>query len=167
QTTGRWYICECMGRTAGWLALSIGMSAGATLTLIPEEFEERSKFSYILDVIEGAILKRRVLGRPDGVIIAAEGLAYKLGDKAELEAMLGREGPLDAAGRPRLAEVDLAKMIKGGLEQRFRARGQDITLVDLELGYELRSADPTPHDMAYCRSLGYFSVHILLDPQAP
>lgn len=167
QTTGRWYICECMGRTAGWLALSIGMSAGATLTLIPEEFEERSKFSYILDVIEGAILKRRVLGRPDGVIIVAEGLAYKLGDKAELEAMLGREVPLDAAGHPRLAEVDLAKMIKSGLEQRFRARGQDITLVDLELGYELRSADPTPHDMAYCRSLGYFSVHILLDPQAP
>ncbi len=37
-----------------------------------------------------------------------------------------------------------------------------------ELGYELRSADPTPYDMSYCRSLGYFSIQLLLtDYDAP
>ena len=167
QTTGRWYICETMGRTAGWLALSIGMSAGATLTLIPEEFEHRSKFQHILDVIDGAMLKRRVAGRPDGVVVLAEGLAYKLGDKEELEALLGREVPLDAAGHPRLSEVDLAKLIKNGLTERFKQRRTPITMVDLELGYELRSADPTPFDMAYCRSLGYFSVRLMQDENVP
>ena len=166
-TTGRWYICETMGRSSGWLALSIGVAAGAPLTLIPEEFEPDSRFHNILDVIEGAILKRRVLGRPDGVIVMAEGLAYRLGDSAELESVLGREVPVDAAGHPRLSEVDLARLVKSGIQARFRKRGDPIDIVDHEVGYELRSADPTPFDMAYCRSLGYFSVHLLLDESAP
>lgn len=166
-TTGRWYICETMGRTAGWLALSIGLAAGAPLTLIPEEFDSDSRFRNILDVIDAAILKRRVLGRPDGVVVMAEGLAYVLGDCDELETLLGRTVPVDAAGHPRLSEVDLARFVKVGLQERYRRRGDPIDLVDLELGYELRSADPTPFDMAYCRSLGYFSVQLLLDPTTP
>lgn len=166
QTTGRWYICETMGRSAGWLALAIGMAAGATVTLIPEEFDDNSKLANILDVLEGAILKRRVYGRPDGVAVVAEGLAYKLGDREELERILGREVPVDAAGHPRLSEVKLAGVLKDQLEQRFRERGQKATLVDLEIGYELRSADPTPYDMAYCRSLGYFSIQLLLGGKA-
>lgn len=161
QTTGRWYLCETMGRTAGWLALGIGMSAGATITLIPEEFPERIKLETLVDHLECSILKRRVLGRPDGVAILAEGLAYCLGDKEELERILGREVPLDAAGHPRLAEVNLGALVKRLVEQRFKARQQSVTIVDHELGYELRSADPTPNDMSYCRSLGYFAVELL------
>lgn len=163
QTTGRWYVCETMGRGAGWLALAIGMAAGATVTLIPEEFDDNSKVQNIVDVLDGAILKRRLYGRPDGVAVVAEGLAYKLGDREELERILGHEVPVDAAGHPRLSEVKLASLLKDQLEERFRERGQKITLVDLEIGYELRSADPTPYDMAYCRSLGYFAVQLLLN----
>ena len=40
QTTSRWYFVIAMGRKAGHLALGIGKAAGATLTLIPEEFGE-------------------------------------------------------------------------------------------------------------------------------
>ena len=166
-TTGRWYVCETMGRSSGWLALSIGMAAGASLTLIPEEFESDTNLKCILDVIEGAILKRRVMGRTDGVIMMAEGLAYVLGDGKELAALLGREVPVDGAGHPRLSEVDLARLVKSGIQQRFKKRDDPIDIVDHELGYELRSADPTPFDMAYCRSLGYFSLRLLLDPNAP
>lgn len=167
QTTSRWYFVETMGRRAGWLALSIGMSAGATLTLIPEEFAERTRIQHIADVLEGAILKRRVLGRPDGVALLAEGLAYRLGDAQELERLLGRPVPLDAAGHPRLSEVDLAEMLKHEVAARFRARGQKMEIVSHELGYELRSADPTPFDMGYCRSLGYFSIWLLLKGVSP
>jgi 6-phosphofructokinase 1 len=167
QTTGRWYIVEAMGRTAGWLAMSIGMSAGATLSLIPEEFDNRTRLQTVLDVIEGCIIKRRMQGRPDGVIVLAEGLAYKLGDKEELEQLLGREVPLDAAGHPRLAEVDLADLIAKNIERRFHERGDSVTIVDLKIGYELRCADPTPFDMGYCRSLGYGSIQLLLDPNCP
>ena len=168
QTTGRWYVCETMGRSAGWLAQAIGLASGATLTLIPEEFEKNSKLQYIADVVEGAILKRCVMGRPDGVALLAEGLAYRLGDFEELERILGRKVPTDAVGHPRLSEVNLACLIKEEIERRSVERGHKITLIDHELGYELRSADPTPRDMAYCRSLGYFAVQLLLkDDVAP
>ena len=38
KTTSRWYLVIAMGRKAGHLALGIGKAAGATLTMIPEEF---------------------------------------------------------------------------------------------------------------------------------
>src|SRR5213079_2464603 len=38
HTTSRWYFVISMGRKAGHLALGIGKAAGATLTLVPEEF---------------------------------------------------------------------------------------------------------------------------------
>ncbi len=161
QTTGRWYLATVMGRQAGWLAMAIGASAGATVTLIPEEFAEHSKVAQIVDVLEGAILKRRAFGRPDGVALIAEGLAYKLGDREELERLLKSEVPLDAAGHPRLSELPLGDMIRDELTRRFKARGESFTMVTQEVGYELRSADPTPFDMAYCRSLGYGCIRIL------
>jgi 6-phosphofructokinase 1 len=163
QTTGRWYLVNAMGRSAGHLAMAIGMSTGATLTLIPEEFGERSSVQEIADVIEGAILKRRVMGRPDGVALIAEGLAYRLGDREELERLLGREVPVDAAGHPRLAEVPLTDLLKRELQARFKARGESLPLVQHTIGYELRSADPTPNDMSYCRSLGYHSIRLFED----
>src|SRR6202007_738173 len=38
RTTTRWYFIIAMGRKAGHLGLGIGKAAGATLTLISEEF---------------------------------------------------------------------------------------------------------------------------------
>jgi 6-phosphofructokinase 1 len=163
QTTGRWYLVNAMGRSAGWLAMSIGQGSGATLTLIPEEFPQHTSIQAIADVLEGAILKRRVTGRPDGVAVIAEGLAYRLGDRAELERLLGREVPVDAAGHPRLAEVPLLDLLKKELQARFKARGESFSVVLHNIGYELRSADPTPHDIAYCRALGYHSIRLFSD----
>ena len=168
-TTGRWYFVSAMGRSAGWLAQSIGMSAGATIALIPEEFQNGTTISQIADVLEGSIFKRRVLGRnggglgrPDGVAILAEGLAYKLGDIQELEHMLGREVPLDDFGHPRLAEVPVLDLIKREVQRRGKERGEDLNIVTHSIGYEVRSADPTPHDMSYCRSLGWGAIQTLL-----
>jgi 6-phosphofructokinase 1 len=70
--------------------------------------------------------------------------------------------PVDAAGHPRLAEVPLVDMLKRAVQERFKARGESLAVVSHELGYELRSADPTPHDMSYCRSLGWGSIQLLL-----
>src|SRR3972149_9047502 len=44
RTTGRWYFITTMGRYAGHLALGIGKAAGATVTLITEEFEDKGSF---------------------------------------------------------------------------------------------------------------------------
>ncbi len=166
QTTGRWYLVNAMGRSAGWLAMSIGAAAGTTVTLIPEEFSENSTVQSMVDVLEGAIIKRALLGRCDGVAVIAEGLAYRLGDREELERLLGREVPVDVAGHVRLSEVPLLELIKKELQARFKARGETLPLVTHNIGYELRSADPTPHDMAYCRALGYHSIRLFMEPTA-
>jgi 6-phosphofructokinase 1 len=163
QTTGRWYLIGTMGRNAGWLAMSIGAAAGATITLIPEEFSECSTVQSIVDVLEGSILKREVSGRCDGVAVIAEGLAYRLGDRAELGRLLGHEVPTDSAGHIRLSEVPVLELLKQELQNRFKARGETLPLVTHNIGYELRSADPTPHDMAYCRALGFHSIRLFLD----
>jgi ATP-dependent phosphofructokinase / diphosphate-dependent phosphofructokinase len=75
RTTKRWYIVVAMGRQAGHLALGIGKAAGATLTIIREEFGNRIiPFSELCDIVEGAIIKRRAQGRFHGVAVLAEGL---------------------------------------------------------------------------------------------
>jgi 6-phosphofructokinase 1 len=163
RTTKRWYIVVTMGRNAGHLALEIGKAAGATLTIVPEEFAELTTVEEIAHVIEGAILKRRVMGRPFGVAVLAEGLAYQLGDRDELSRLLGREVPVDAAGHPRLAEVPLAAILKNELAIRFAAREDKVTLVGHTLGYELRCARPTTSDLGYTRDLGHGGVRLLLD----
>ena len=167
RTTRRWYIIVAMGRNAGFLALGVGKSAGATLTLIPEEFREGVTLPQIADVIEGAMLKRRALGRRDGVVVVAEGLVYRMGGLEAVREALGQEVPLDAAGHLRLSEVPLARLLRGELARRHAERGDPITMVSETLGYELRSASPTPFDMSYCRDLGHGAVRMLLDPDCP
>ncbi|MCP4594548.1 MAG: 6-phosphofructokinase [bacterium] len=163
RTTGRWYVVVTMGRNAGFLAMGIGKAAGVTLTLIPEEFGERTTVSDIVDILEGAILKRRVMGRPDGVAVVAEGLTYKLGDTSELARILGKEVPVDAAGHPRLSEVPMDDILKYELTKRFSDRGDKITIISETLGYELRCAPPIPFDMAYCRDLGHGAIRLMLE----
>lgn len=163
RTTQRWYVVVTMGRNAGFLALGVGKAAGATLTLIPEEFRGTTSIKEVADIIEGAMLKRRVMGRPDGVCVLAEGIAYKLGDREELARLLGKEIPIDAAGHPRLSEVPLAQLLKDELQRRFVARGDKVTLVAHTLGYELRCARPKTSDLVYTRDLGHGGVRLLLD----
>src|SRR6185369_12453157 len=57
-TTHRWYFVIAMGRKAGHLALGIGKAAGATLTLVPEEFGAGTfPLSMLVDTLAGAIIK--------------------------------------------------------------------------------------------------------------
>ena len=79
RTTSRWYFVIAMGRKAGHLALGIGKAAGATLTLIPEEFGEgKIHLATIVDTIVGSIVKRLSYGRRDGVAVLAEGLVLSI-----------------------------------------------------------------------------------------
>ncbi|HKX29528.1 MAG TPA: diphosphate--fructose-6-phosphate 1-phosphotransferase [Blastocatellia bacterium] len=160
HATKRWYIIIAMGRQAGHLALGIGKAAGATLTLIREEFnQEIVPFAKICDILEGAIIKRRAKGFHYGIAILAEGLIEKL-DPNELKELQDVE--LDDHGHIRFAEVDLARKVKVELEGRFRQRGIRLKVSNKNIGYELRCADPIPFDMAYCRELGNAAIRFLV-----
>ena len=164
RTTGRWYFVVVMGRSAGHLALGIGKSTGATLTLIPEEFPGPIRMATVCDLLEGAILKRKAhWNRADGVAVIAEGLLEHM-PAEELDGIEGVRITHDSYGHLRLAEVDLAYILKTLVEHRFAGRGASIGIVHKNIGYELRSAAPVAFDCEYVRTLGYGAVEFLLNP---
>jgi 6-phosphofructokinase 1 len=161
QTTSRWYFVISMGRKAGHLALGIGKATGATLTLIPEEFANKQiKFSHIVDILVGAIIKRLSYGKPDGVAIIAEGLVEHL-DPADLESLV--EVERDAHDNIRIAEINFGEILKSKVQDRLKEFGLKATVVAKNIGYELRCADPIPFDMEYTRDLGFSAAQFILD----
>src|SRR5262245_21855458 len=151
KTTSRWYFVITMGRKAGHLALGIGKAAGATLTLIPEEFPAPISLGTIVDTLVGAIVKRLSYGRRDGVAMIAEGVVLDI-DPADLAAL--HEVERDAHGNLRIAEVNIGEILKAQVAAGLRELGMKATLVAKNIGYELRCADPIPYDLEYARDLG-------------
>src|SRR6185295_9338230 len=118
RTTSRWYFVVAMGRKAGHLALGIGKAAGATLTLIPEEFGGKTvRLKAIVDTLVGAILKRLSYGRRDGVAILAEGLVLSIDpeDLAQLEDL-----ERDAHGHVRIDDVNIGEILKTQVQARLK-----------------------------------------------
>jgi len=160
RTTSRWYFVIAMGRKAGHLALGIGKAAGATVTLIPEEFPAGGvRLKTLVDTLVGSIVKRLSYGRRDGIAILAEGLVLDipLEDLAELEDI-----ERDAHGNVRIAEVNIGEILKAQVQARLKQFGIKTTIVAKNIGYELRCADPVPFDMEYTRDLGYCATKYLL-----
>ncbi|HEY2431388.1 MAG TPA: diphosphate--fructose-6-phosphate 1-phosphotransferase [Vicinamibacterales bacterium] len=159
KTTSRWYFVVAMGRKAGHLALGIGKSAGATVTLIGEEFKAPTPLATVVDTLTGAIIKRLSYGRRDGVAVIAEGVVLSLRpeDLAEL-----KDVERDAHGHIRLDEVSLGDILKAEVSKRLREHEIKTTISAKNIGYELRCADPIPFDMEYTRDLGYSAASYLL-----
>jgi 6-phosphofructokinase 1 len=174
RTASRWYLIVSMGRAAGFLALGIGKAAAATLTVIPEEFRGRKvTLDEVCDIVLGAIIKRQSHGSPFGVAVLAEGLIESIGEAGLLAALGGAEelrryGTLsrDAHGHLRLGEIDFGRMVKDHVARRLGDLDLSATLIDKELGYELRCADPIPFDAEYTRDLGYGAVKFLRTAEA-
>jgi 6-phosphofructokinase 1 len=174
KTTRRWYLIVSMGRAAGHLALGIGKSAAATLTIIPEEFRGRSiSLDELCDIILGSIIKRRTYDRSYGVVVLAEGLIESIGEQGFIDALggieqLNRYGTIkrDPHGHLRLGEIEFGRMIKDRLTERGEKIGMKLSFVDKDLGYELRCADPNPFDAEYTRDLGFGAIKFLRSPMS-
>lgn len=172
RTTSRWYLIVCMGRAAGHLALGIGKAAAATLILIPEEFSTRKvQLDEICDILAGSVIKRRAMKSPYGVAVLAEGLIEVIGEQglAQMDPQgIGRYGKIerDPHGHLRLGEIEFGRMIKDRLSAVLEQLKMPVTLIDKDLGYELRCADPIPFDAEYTRDLGYGAVKFLMSAEA-
>lgn len=161
RTTGRWYFITTMGRYTGHLALGIGKAAGATLTIIPEEFKEKKlNFSKVADLLEGSIIKRLSMGYSHGVAIMAEGVAGKIDIKELSQYEFIKK---DARGVLRLSEIQLGKIVEHFVSKNLESRRIKIKIIHKTIGYELRAADPIPFDAEYTKNLGYSAVKFLLD----
>src|SRR5437762_368039 len=159
KTTSRWYFVVAMGRKAGHLGLGIGKAAGATLTLVPEEFPKyKTNLKTLVDILTGAIIKRMAEGRCNGVAMLAEGLVESLPEE-DLKSFGDLE--YDEHGHLRFAELDIGDGLKKATQRRLKELGIKTTVVSKNIGYELRCADPIPFDMEYTRDLGYCAAKFL------
>jgi 6-phosphofructokinase 1 len=160
-TTQRWYIVVAMGRKAGHLALAIGRSSGATVTLIPEEWRGRQiKMQEVVDVLVASILRRLAEGRRHGVAVVAEGVVEMM-DPSDFDQLQSAER--DEHGHVRLAEINIGDTLRRQVRADLKELGIDMRLVSKDIGYELRSCDPSPYDIDYTRSIGQAAADFLIN----
>jgi 6-phosphofructokinase 1 len=170
KTTTRWYLIISMGRAAGHLALGIGKASAATVTVIAEEFNGQTvTLDLIADIIIGSMIKRKQRGKPYGLAVLAEGLMENIGEKKLRQIMEKNPGKfgeidLDDHGHLRLGNIEFGRMVRTIVAERLAKLGMDVSMIDKDLGYELRCADPIPFDAEYTRNLGYGAVKFLLGP---
>lgn len=159
-TASHWFFVITMGRKAGHLALGIGKAAGATLTLIPEEFEgRRIRMKEVVDTLAGAIIKRASSDHYHGIAVIAEGLVLGI----DPEDLTGIDMTVrDEHGNLRISEYNLGDALKAQVLKRLKEFNLKPKIVSKNVGYELRCADPIPLDLEYTRDLGYCAAEFLL-----
>ena len=156
----RWFLVVAMGRQAGHLALGIGKSAGATLTLIPEEWQGREiRLQEVVDILTTSVILRLAQDRPYGVAVVAEGVIEQMSTE-DLEMLEDVER--DAHGHIRLSEINFSEILRKAWRRGLEEVGIGIRVIKKDLGYELRCADPVAFDIDYTRSLGEAAVGFLL-----
>ncbi|MGB4222238.1 MAG: 6-phosphofructokinase, partial [Syntrophorhabdus sp.] len=161
RTMGRWYFISTMGRHTGHLALGIGKAAGTTISLIPEEFpEEKVSIRKISDILTCSIIKRLSMGKDHGVAIMAEGIAEKF-DPEELSRCENIEKD-ETTGKTRLSDIQLGRILRILVRDNLNSLGIKTPIVSMNIGYELRAADPIPFDIEYTKNLGYGAIRYLL-----
>lgn len=159
RTTERWFIVTSMGRKAGFLALGLGFASGATLTLIPEEFENKKPTpEQIADIIFQSMLKRSKENKPYGTVILAEGIidCLDLTNAAELKNL-----PRDDIGRLNYSEIEIGDVITNIIRQKIKDQNLNLKISTKNIGYELRCHAPLSYDLEYTKLLGYGAVNFL------
>jgi ATP-dependent phosphofructokinase / diphosphate-dependent phosphofructokinase len=102
------------------------------------------------------------LGEIEFARMVLDRLAAKL---SEIREMSGVRGPASAPTQPSPHPYPPPPRGEGWVGGGGQGGGPrdilDITLIDKDLGYELRCADPNPFDAEYTRDLGYAAVKFL------
>ena len=179
ETDGSYFICETMGRSAGWLAYGAAIAGEASLAISVEDITDRfaeteeavdketgqthtrtvMNIDAVVDRIVSTMMVREQEGKDFGVIVLAEGLAeYLSGEQLKDVAR-------DAHGHIAVAELDLGKTFAKQVKEAYEAKINEGLDKDdpnwkskkvkgLQLGYEARCAQPTAFDTILGSQLG-------------
>jgi len=134
----RIFIVEVMGKTRGFLALSVGLTVGSEIILVPEvKFETR-------DLIENIEDSRR-RGKKSNIIVAAEGvgenriLAKEIEERTKSEVRLSVLGYAQRGGSPTARSRYLACLF-GDKAVEWILNGEGNKIVGL-VGCEITGVD--------------------------
>ncbi len=169
EASRSYFLCETMGRSAGWLSYGAAIAGEASLVISVEDIhgkfrgeetvtgpDGQTRLKPVMDIDEvvGRIVKTMRVreeqeGKQYGVIVMAEGLAEYLPAKA-LEGI-----PRDDHGHISISHVQLGRMFAKLVSDEFKKQtGRSRKIVGLQLGYESRCAKPHAFDVMLGSQLG-------------
>jgi len=144
----RVFIIEVMGRTRGFLALTVGFTVGAETILVPE-------VKYEKEAIFKTIKENSAKGKRSGIIVAAEGigdtskLAREIEENTGAEVRLSILGYAQRGGSPTARSRLLAGLFANeAVELLWKERGsrivglQDGRITSIELGESCKIEKP-------------------------
>jgi 6-phosphofructokinase 1 len=144
QAHQRVLVVEVMGRYAGWIALSAGISGTANAILIPE-------IPYDLSKVAAKIKQREADGRLFSIVVVAEGARPVGGHVSVVEHELGRAERLGGVGEKVAREL-----------QELTNRETRVVV----LGHLLRGGTPTTSDRLLALRFGAAAVRALDEGQS-
>lgn len=180
EATQGYFIAECMGRSAGWLAYGAAIASEASMVISVEDMtpdlclEEtltdpktgvatKRKIMNIekfVDKIVKLMLAREQVGKDFGVVVVAEGLAQYL-PASYLEGV-----KFDDHGHISLASTNLSRLLVKLIDKEYQARtGKERRVVPLQLGYESRCALPHAFDVMLGSQLGVGAFRALTEKE--
>ncbi len=172
-----YFLCEAMGRSAGWLAYGAAIAGEACMVLSVEDIvgplrgeeeivdtsgNKKTRAIMHVDKIVERIVKmmisREKQDRPYGVMVVAEGMAEYLPQKY-LEGI-----PRDDHGHIAIASVNLSKMLAELISKEYKAKtGKSRKVNGLQLGYESRCAIPHAFDVMLGSQIGVGAYRALIE----
>ncbi|MFM7036068.1 MAG: 6-phosphofructokinase [Planctomycetia bacterium] len=173
-----YFLCETMGRSAGWLSYGAAIAGEASLVMSVEdihgkyrseetvtEADGRTRVKPVMnidEVVNRIVKTMRVReeqeGKQYGVIVMAEGLAEYLPSKA-LEGV-----PRDEHGHISISHIQLGRMFAKLVSDEYkRQTGRSRKIVGLQLGYEARCAKPHAFDVMLGSQLGVGAYRALAE----
>jgi 6-phosphofructokinase len=149
MSTNSWFLCEVMGRKAGWLAYGSAIAGEANMVISREDVWGRFDIDQVArNIME--LVERRIddHGKHYGLVVVAEGLADLLP-----EGM--RPSETDQHGNIKLAEARIGAMLRDRVQSMLKERrGYAPKVVYKQLGYECRCAHPNAFDVLLGSQLG-------------
>lgn len=136
----RVFVVEVMGRNRGFIALEVGVAAGAEVILIPE-------IRYDIGMVCRRLMESHRKGKRSGIIIMAEGagdcmkVAEAVEENTGFEVRLTRLGHIQRGGPPtaysrllacRMGAASIEFLLEGKRRDMTGVRGGEIVPVDLE-----------------------------------
>jgi 6-phosphofructokinase len=178
EASRAYFLCETMGRSAGWLSYGAAIAGEASLVISVEDIhgryrgeetvtgpdgQPRQKPVMDIEAVVGRIVKTMRVreeqeGKQYGVIVLAEGLAEYLPARS-LEGI-----PRDDHGHISITHVQLGRMFAKLVADEFKKQtGRSRKVVGLQLGYESRCAKPHAFDVMLGSQLGVGAYRALAE----
>ncbi len=183
----RMIVCEIMGHTTGWLALTSGIAGGADVVLIPE-------LPYRLETVADYLVERRRQGKRFSILAVAEGARSqeeleaarevvkenkkskkkrKNGEVTEEEILLGLDSGEERDGLPVVLRHGSSKdqviayhLVQEPMASRMARQLQELSGTEARvtsLGHVQRGGVPTPFDRMLCTQLGTKAASLIAE----